>query len=172
MLPTRDARLVRWTSEHVQNRIDGMLTQTARFSDLSRDSKAVAAAADRGAVTITRRDGEDLVLERASVVEHRRAGLQLAAQIVAVAVSEWPEGFATRLNVPFPWIRFLPEPYREDFATELVEVARACAAVSVFDDLATTIHAWQSTAEAYAAGLVDVEPAWLDQPAHVERPVA
>lgn len=149
-----------------------MLTQTARFSDLSRDSKAVAAAADRGPVTITRRDGEDLVLERASVVEHRRAGLQLAAQIVAVAVSAWPDSFTERLKDPFPWIRFLSEPYREDFAAELVEVARACAAVSVFDDLATTIHAWQATAEAYAAGLVDVEPEWLDEPTVVERPDA
>ena len=149
-----------------------MLTQTARFSDLSRDSKAVAAAADRGPVTITRRDGEDLVLERASVVEHRRAGLQLAAQIVAAAVSEWPGSFTERLKAPFPWIRFLPEAYREDFAAELLEVARACAAVSVFDELATTIHAWQSTAEAYAAGLVGVEPEWLDEPTAVERPVA
>lgn len=149
-----------------------MLTQTARFSDLSRDSKAVAAATDHGAVTITRRDGEDLILERASVVAHRRAGLQLAAQIVAAAVSEWPDSFAECLKAPFPWIRFLPESYREKFATELVEVARACAAVSVFDDLATTIHAWQSTAEAYAAGLVGIEPEWLDEPAHVERPGA
>lgn len=149
-----------------------MLTQTARFSDLSRDSKSVAAAADRGAVTITRRDGEDLVLERASVVEQRRAGLQLAAQIVAVAVSERPGSFAERLKAPFPWIRFLPEPHREDFAAELLEVARACAAVSAFEDLATTIHAWQSTAEAYAAGLVGVEPEWLDEPSTVDRPVA
>ena len=135
-----------------------MLTQTARFSDLSRDSKSVSAAADHGPVTITRRDGEDLILERASVVEHRRAGFRLAAQVIAAALRESPVSFTERLKAPFPWIRFLPEPYRDDFAAELLEVTRACAAVSVFDDLATTIHAWQSTAEAYAAGLVDVEP--------------
>lgn len=152
--------------------IENMPTQTARFSDLSRDSKAVAAAADRGPVTITRRDGEDLILERASVVQHRRAGLALAAQIVATAVTEWPNSFTERLNGPFPWIRFLPDEYREAFAQELLEVARACAAVSAFDDLATTIHAWQSTAEAYATGLVEVDPEWLDEPTSVERPVA
>jgi hypothetical protein len=141
-----------------------------RFSDLSRDSKAVAAAADRGPVTITRRDGEALILIRKSEVDADRAGLALVAQIIAVAVADPPGSFATRLRGPFPWMQFLSGAAQEQFAAELVDTARACASIAQFEPLATVIHAWQSTAEAYAAGWDAEEYEWLDTPGEVERP--
>lgn len=148
-----------------------VVTQTVQFSDLSRSSKRVAEAADRGPVTITRRDGEPLVLQRKSEVDRDKEGLALAAQVIAAAVTDWPGTFATRLLAPFPWMNLLPVGEREAFAAELVDVARACASVSVFDPLATLIHAWRSTAEAYAAGFTpDDELEWLDEPALVGRP--
>ena len=147
-----------------------VVQQTVQFSELSRNSKAVAEAADRGPVTVTRRDGEPLVLMRKSLDDANRAGLELASQIVAVAVASWPEPFSERLHDPFPWMRFLPQPAQQQFADELVHTARACAAVHQFEPLATEIAAWKSTAEAYAYGW-DVEPVdWLEEPVDVERP--
>jgi len=147
------------------------IAQTVRFSDLSRDSKKVAAAAERGPVMITRRDGEPLVLQRQSVYEQNRAGLALASQVIAAAVGEGPEGFAERLGRFFPWMSFLPSDGREQCAGELARVARACASVSVFEPLEVEVSAWQSTAEAYASGHgPDTEYDWLDDPTAVERP--
>lgn len=152
-----------------------VVTQTVQFSELSRSSKAVAEAADRGPVTITRRDGEPLVLQLKSDVDRDKAGLRLASQIIAVAVTDWPDSFAERLAVPFPWVGFLGADERESFATELLATARACASVSAFEPLVTIIHAWESTAQAYAQGYTrasDETLEWLDEPATVERPDA
>ncbi|MCL2453939.1 MAG: type II toxin-antitoxin system Phd/YefM family antitoxin [Micrococcales bacterium] len=148
------------------------IEQRVRFSDLSRDSKAVAEAAERGPVTITRRDGEALVLMLKSEADADRAGLALASQIIAVAVTDWPDSFAARLRGPFPWMLFLSETAQEEFAAELVETARACASIARFEPLATVIHAWQSTAEAHAAGWTGDGYDWLDSPVDVERPGA
>lgn len=166
--------LVLDSSEHVLNygTMDVRpIAQTVRFSDLSRDSKKVAAAADRGPVMITRRDGEPLVLQRQSVYEQNRAGLALASQVIAAAVGEGPEGFAERLGRFFPWMSFLPLAGRAQCANELAQVARACASVSVFEPLEVEVGAWQSTAEAYASGHgPDRDYDWLDEPVAVERP--
>ncbi len=144
--------------------------QRVKFSDLSRDSKAVAAAADRGPVTITRRDGDELVLMRKAEADADRAGLALAAQIVAVAVSDWPSSFAARLREPFPWMIFLSDAEQEAFTDELVRTARACASVAQFEPLSTVIHAWMSTAQAKAAGWDRTEYVWLDEQVEVDRP--
>jgi len=149
-----------------------VVEQSVKFSDLSRDSKAVGEAADRGPVTITRRDGAPLVLMRKDTADADRAGLALAAQIIAVAVTDWPDSFTRRLLGPFPWMTFLSEAERETFADELVTVARACASVAAFEPLATCIHAWQATAEAYASGWHKDEYDWLDEPVSIERPGA
>ncbi len=149
------------------------VTRTATFSDLLRSPREVARAAEEGEVTITRRDGEDLVLSTVRAREQDRAGLELAAAIVALAVTDWPASIAGRLAGPFPWVAFLSEPERDSFAAELIEVARACASISDFTRLEITVHAWRSTAEAYAAGVArdgsDLE--WLDEPVDVERPL-
>ncbi len=92
-----------------------------------------------------------------------RAGLALAAQIVAVAVSDWPSSFAARLREPFPWMIFLSDAEQEAFTDELVRTARACASVAQFEPLSTVIHAWMSTAQAKAAGWDRTEDAWLDR---------
>lgn len=143
-----------------------------QFSDLSRNSKEVAELADRGPVTITRRDGEPLLLVKASEAERARHGQQIAAQIVGAAVSGWPASFAESLRQPFPWIEFLTEQERDRFAHEVVEVARACAVFATFDRLESTVSSWRATAEAAADGVdpTGADLDWLAEPAPVSRP--
>lgn len=137
---------------------------TATFSDLLRSPKDVAAAAEHTEVTITRRDGEDLVLMSAAAAQRNRDGLEFAAGIVAAAVAEWPASFAHRLRGPFPWMTFLSDAEQDAMADELVTTTRACAGVGRFDPLAITIAAWKATAEAYAAGIPrdGADLTWLD----------
>ena len=156
--------------------MDGMGTaavvhRTVQSSDLSRNPASVFEAAEHGPVTITRRDGESLVLVRASDVARQREGLELAAHLVAASLAPDDVPFVERLRAPFPWVEFLTPADREAFAQEVVDVARACAAVSRFDRLLLTLTAWRSTAEAIAAGYThDDQLDWLDQPAPVADP--
>jgi PHD/YefM family antitoxin component YafN of YafNO toxin-antitoxin module len=148
-----------------------VVSQTVQSSDLSRNSASVFAAADRGPVTITRRDGEPLVLARASDVELQRRGLELAAHLVAASLAPGDLPFAERLRAPFPWLEFLTPEGRETFAQEIVDVARACASVSRFDRLLLTFQAWRSTADALAQGYTpDDELDWIDEPVRVADP--
>jgi PHD/YefM family antitoxin component YafN of YafNO toxin-antitoxin module len=148
-----------------------VVPQTVQSSDLSRNPASVFAAADRGPVTITRRDGESLILSKASEVEFQRRGLELAAQLVAASLAPAERPFSERLRAPFPWVEFLKPEDRELFAQEIVDVARACASVSRFDRLLLTLEAWRSTAEALAEGFTpDDQLMWIDEPSRVVDP--
>lgn len=149
----------------------GTITQTVQSSELSRNPASVFAAADKGPVTITRRDGESLVLVKSTDVAKEREGLELAAHVVAASLAPGETPFAERLRGPFPWVEFLNPNDRELFAHEIVDVARACAAVAQFDRLILTLTAWRSTAQAIAYGYTaDDELGWLDEPSPVSDP--
>lgn len=147
------------------------ISHTATSSDLSRNPGQVFRAADQGPVTITRRDGEPLTLLPSRTVEREHEALRLASHLVAASLAPGEESFTSRLLGPFPWLGFLPGEQREAFAAEIVEVARACAAISSFDRLFIVLAEWKATAEAVAAGYThDDELDWLDEPATVEDP--
>jgi hypothetical protein len=142
-----------------------------QFSELSRNSKAVARATDQGPVTITRRDGEPLVLARQADIASDRLGVGLAAKVMASVLASSPDTLAERLEGPFPWMTFLAECERADMAKELVATVSACASLAQFEPLIVCVHAWQSTAQAYAAGWRnDDHLEWLDERIPVERP--
>ncbi len=129
------------------------MTRSVQSSELSRNPKAVFKAAEDGPVTITRRDGDSLILTRESQVRSDRLGLEIAASLVAASLAPEEDGpFVRRLRVHFPWVTFLSETDQDEFAREVVDVARSCAAVSRFDRLLITLSAWKDTAEAIAAG--------------------
>lgn len=54
------------------------------------------------------------------------------------------------LPTVFPWVRFLPAQDAEDFAQELVEIARAADALDNPAPLAQLITEWRHTAEVHA----------------------
>ena len=60
-------------------------TTTRRSSDLSKRSAEVFAEAEDHPVTVTRRDGEDLVLMSQREADSRNRMLQFAAQLIGAA---------------------------------------------------------------------------------------
>jgi hypothetical protein len=141
-----------------------------KFSDLSRASKSVSAAADAGPVVIDRRDGDELVLMRRAQADADRLTLAQVTPLLVAFAEESNLSLAERVWGLYPWARFLTEQGRVSFVEEVVDVARACAAAGRFEPLSATLHAWQATAEAKAAGWDRVVPEWLDEPIRVERP--
>ncbi len=147
------------------------VARTVQSSELSRHSREVFEATDEGPVLITRRDGESLVLTKASQTDADRSGLELAAHVVAVSLSTDDRPFAQRLRDPFPWVALLSAEEQDSFATEVVDVARACAALSRFERLLITVSAWKDTAEALAGGsTADVDLHWFDDDVSVPDP--
>ena len=145
---------------------------TATFSELLRSPNHVAEAAEHGTVTITRRDGQDLLLTSARAARNSSDGLRFAASIVAAAVVESPTTFIQGLHMDFPWMTFLSETEQQQLADELVNVARGCASLGRFEPLAATVKGWKATAQAYAGGIPrdgsDLE--WLSESETVPRP--
>jgi hypothetical protein len=139
-------------------------TRVVQSSALSRNSAEVFQAADRGAVEITRRDGETLVLMRKSEVERQSTVLRMAADLIAASLGPESEPFASRLQDRFPWMRFLNGPEQEMFAKEIVQSARGCAAVRDFGPFMVDLQEWYATAQAKAAGFTpDDELDWYDE---------
>jgi hypothetical protein len=93
--------------------------------------------------------------------------------LVAASLAPGGSSFADRLLGPFPWLGFLPGTQREQFASEIVEVSRACASISNFERLFVVLSAWKATAEAVASGYTpDAELDWLDESEPVDDPRA
>jgi hypothetical protein len=83
-------------------------------------------------------------------VERLRSGRRLSGEATLGAESI---SLAERLRGPFPWIEFLSPAERATFASELVDVARACAGVGNFEQVAFVLGGWHDTATAYAEGI-------------------
>lgn len=146
---------------------------TFRASDLSRDSANVFRSADRGPVEVTRRDGETLVLTRKSEYEEHYAALTVAADLVAASLTPGDSPLEARLQERFPWLHFLSADDRTQFAHDIIDTARGCAAVHDFGPFLVELGEWHSTAAARAAGFTAADDLdWLDEPVPVPDPRA
>lgn len=131
------------------------MTTTATLSNLLRHPNEVIERLDEGDVVLTRRDGESLRLSKESDATSEQEMVSAIAHLIAASVLD--EGVADRiagnLAAPFPWIEFLPDAARREFAGDFLRTARACASIKRFDRLAVVVGNWRETATAYSLGL-------------------
>lgn len=146
-------------------------TTTRRSSDLSKHSAEVFTEAEDHPVTVTRRDGEDLVLMSRRHVESRDRMLEFAAQLIGVAIDD-NGTLAERMSNAFPWMFALSAKDRETCAQDLVDAARASFSTDQPHRVLAELTSWRETATALAAGLGQADVEWLedDDAATVERP--
>ncbi|KQO81643.1 prevent-host-death protein [Frigoribacterium sp. Leaf263] len=146
-------------------------SRTRRSSDLSKHSAEVFAEAEDHPVTVTRRDGEDLVLMSLREAVGRTTLLDLAAQLITATVDT--EGtLSERMSRAFPWMLALSPGDRETCARDLLDAARASFSTDESHLVTVELAAWKETATAVAAGLGRVDLEWLDDEADqiVDRP--
>ncbi len=147
-------------------------TTTRRSSDLSKHSAEVFAEAEDHPVTVTRRDGEDLVLMSQREAEGRTRLLEFAAQLIGAVVSD--DGpLADRMSRAFPWMLALSTEDRATCAQDLVDAARASFSTDQPHRVLSELTSWRETATAIAAGLGQADLEWLDDDDDdtvVERP--
>lgn len=140
-----------------------------KSSELSRNSSEVFAAADRGPVTVTRRDAEPLVLMSGREADARKQLFEFAAQLIAITTDD-RGALSERMADHLPWMFALSESDRKQCAKELVDAARASFATEQPHLAVVELNSWRETAEALAAGLRNDPVEWLDSDDSVDRP--
>lgn len=140
-----------------------------RSSDLSKHSADVFAEAEDHPVTITRRDGEALVLMSQRDADGRSRLLGLAAQLITVTLDD-NGTLAERMSRVFPWMLALSNEDRKACAQDLVDAARASFSTDQPHRALAELVSWQETATAVAAGLGDTDLEWIEDADPVERP--
>lgn len=147
------------------------LQTTRRSSDLSKHSAEVFAEAEHHPVTVTRRDGENLVLMTQREAENRGRLLSFAAQLITVTLDD--DGpLADRMAKVFPWMLALSPTDRTTCAQNLVDAARASFATDQPYLAVAELTSWKETATAIAAGLGSTPVEWVDEDTErlVKRP--
>lgn len=149
--------------------VPGLPAHTRRSSDLSKHSAEVFAEAEEHPITVTRRDGDALVLMSQHEAERRARLFNFAARLITVTLDEHGT-LAERMARSFPWMHALSPADQETCANELVNAARASFSTNQPHLAIAELTSWRETATALAAGLGDAELEWLDEPELVERP--
>jgi hypothetical protein len=138
-------------------------------SELSRHSADVFAKAEEGAIEVTRRDGEPLVLLTKREDDERELVLEIAAQLIAVSIDDRGT-LVDRLAGPFPWIKLLSDRDQEQCANDIIQVARGAFSIGLPARLLTEVAAWRNTAEAVAMGVANEPLEWVGEFVSAERP--
>ncbi|MGO1398860.1 hypothetical protein BSP109_00599 [Brevibacterium sp. Mu109] len=142
---------------------------TFKSSELSRGSAEVFAAASDHPVTVTRRDGEPLVLMSEREASARSELLSLAAQLIGVATSN-DDSLTSYMTNHYPWMLALSPADQEECARDVLDSARASFSSEQPHLAVSTLTSWRETATAIAAGLGDEPVEWLVDDVPVVRP--
>lgn len=134
---------------------------TRRSSDLSKHSAEVFAEAEDHPITITRRDGESLVLMSQREADARAELLHIAATLISVTLEDGP--LTERMADRYPWMYALGEQDRRQCASDLIDAARASFSTQQPHLAIAKLTSWRETATAIAAGLGSQPVEWLDE---------
>jgi hypothetical protein len=128
-------------------------TNEVNLSDLLNKPKDTLAKLDsHRRIRVRRRDAEDLELTTVERAEQDRAFTSAVVRLLTELTNREPGVLAMAVDVlpqVFPWVRYLPEDARQEFAAEWVDALSAGASVGNGADVATLIAEWRSTAEIY-----------------------
>ena len=119
--------------------------ETYKSSELSRASAEVFAAAADHPVTVTRRDGEPLVLMSEQEDLARNELLKLAAQLIGIATIH-DDQLVNFMTEHFPWMLALSPTDQEACAKEVLDAARASFATGQAHLALSTLTSWRETA--------------------------
>lgn len=143
--------------------------ESFKSSDLSRASAEVFAAAVDHPITVTRRDGEPLVLMSEREDRSRSELLKLASKLISIFSIE-EDDLAGFMGEQFPWMLALSPADQKMCAIEVLNAARASFSTGQAHLVLSTLTSWQETATAIAAGLGDEPVEWTDNTQAVARP--
>jgi len=120
------------------------------WSAFQRDAKAVADRADESDILLRRRDGPDLFLGNAERHEAILESVGVLSRVLSSVLDDPAVRRQLVASTALPWLRFLSDEDRGQFATEFVETAAASADLGTLTPLAELIREWRNTALVHA----------------------
>ena len=145
------------------------LIDQVQSSELSRNPLKVFSAAELSPITVTRRDGEDLVLMARSKAESGAEFMVHVSKVMSVLAD--PNGLLVeKVSRQFPWITALDDKGRVLCAERLIETTIASVSINAPALALNTLSSWKETAYAISMGFDTEEVQWLDKPVLVKRP--
>ncbi len=120
------------------------------WTDVLRDSKKVHRLVEKEDIVVARRGRSPI---RITTEERSRAatsGLDVATRVLAELGHQAPKQLADSLGHQFPWVRFLPDEAKVQFAMAFADTAAACASIGNSAPLAELTGDWKRTAAVYA----------------------
>lgn len=120
---------------------------------INKPKDTLAGLADARRIVLRRRNAEDLVLSTVARAEQDEEIVSASTRIFVALMKHDDAARTLLLDVipeAFPWVRFLPAESVRAFTVELMDVLRAADSVGNMAAVATTLTAWQHTAEVYS----------------------
>ena len=145
------------------------LIEQVQSSELSRNPLKVFSAAEKTPVTVTRRDGEDLVLMSKKETQSIPQFHAHVAQVLS-ALDDQNGSLVARMTKYFPWMLTLEEDAQQECTQDLIRTTKAALATNAPMLAINELNAWTATAETIALGIDFNDIDWLDAPILVERP--
>ena len=145
------------------------LIEQVQSSELSRNPLKVFSAAEKTPVTVTRRDGEDLVLMSKKETQSIPQFHTHVAQVLS-ALDDQNGSLVARMTKYFPWMLALEEDAQQECTQDLIRTTKAALATNAPMLAINELNAWTATAETIALGIDFKDIDWLDAPILVERP--
>lgn len=125
-----------------------MPTKTFPFSELLRESGSLVSDAECGNVLLQRRDGPDLVLKLAERETSEKENVASILYLLTGALASLTEKQTGDLLLQvFPWMDFLPESDRVEFAFELTSTLEGSDESDCFVLVGTLVRQWKNTAD-------------------------
>jgi len=98
-------------------------------------------------VLLTRRDGEDLRVQRERDARSRDECISQVSSIFArLLIAHETERVVEAMIDEYPWMSLLTESEAAEFAREYLATVRACASLGNYTALDSVTHAWRATA--------------------------
>jgi uncharacterized protein DUF6247 len=130
------------------------MSATVNLSDLlNQPKKTIALLEKNRRLRLRRRDAEDLVLTTAERTEQDSTAMSTMSRLFTEMMRQDPAVLTMAVHVlpaVFPWVRYLDDDERREFAAEWLAALNAAAALANNAGVEVVIAAWQHTAEIYA----------------------
>jgi PHD/YefM family antitoxin component YafN of YafNO toxin-antitoxin module len=138
-------------------------------SELSRNPLKVFSAAEKNPVTVTRRDGEDLLLMAKARAEDSSEFMVHASRVMS-ALADEQGTIVERMMKQYPWIHPLDDHWRAVCVDDLIRTTISSVSLNSPDAAMRKLSSWRETAYATSMGWGSEPKEWLEKPVRVKRP--
>ena len=158
-------------SEYILNYTADMSTQIfeVQSSELSRNPLKVFSAAEKNPVTVTRRDGEDLLLMAKAQAEDSSEFMVHVSRVMS-ALADEQGTLVERMMRQYPWIHPLDGESRDLCVNDLIRTTISSVSMNAPEAAMRKLTSWRETAYATSMGWGEEPKEWLEKPVRVERP--